>query len=225
MVPNIPHFLLFWKPPWHDVYRCILDLWAVCTKYLDPVFLWFPQTGSLRRADSTSRAVVCCVKAVVQVPWRADLPLLPTVSEVLRAVAAIWGEKGTTLGKDVLADISGNIRIGKFTYKASTVGMDPATWPWSFILKAEPQFCLPPESDWAAFPFIIWVACVEQDHQNLLSGPWRECSVGTQVPPRSIGDWKASENKQISLWLHRATVQVPSAQLLTDGQKGIVEAA
>lgn len=63
-----------------------------------------------------------------------------------------------------------------------------------------------------------------QEQQNVLSDAERERSVVAQVPPRAVGERKARENKQISLWLHRAADQVPSALLPADGQQRVVEA-
>lgn len=65
---------------------------------------------------------------------------------------------------------------------------------------------------------------VQQEQHSLLSDAERELSVGAQVPPRALGERKARENKQISLWLHRAADQVPSALLPADGQQRVVEA-
>lgn len=65
---------------------------------------------------------------------------------------------------------------------------------------------------------------VQQEQHSLLSDAKRELSVGAQVPPRALGERKARENKQISLWLHRAADQVPSALLPADGQQRVVEA-
>lgn len=65
---------------------------------------------------------------------------------------------------------------------------------------------------------------VQQEQHSLLSDAERELSVGAQVPPRALGERKARENKQISLWLHRAADQVPSALLPADGQQRVLEA-
>lgn len=65
---------------------------------------------------------------------------------------------------------------------------------------------------------------VQQEQHSLLSDAEHELSVGAQVPPRALGERKARENKQISLWLHRAADQVPSALLPADGQQRVVEA-
>lgn len=65
---------------------------------------------------------------------------------------------------------------------------------------------------------------MQQEQHNLLSDAERERSVGAQVPPRAVGERKARENKQLSLWLQRVADQVPSAPLPADGQQRVVEA-
>lgn len=65
---------------------------------------------------------------------------------------------------------------------------------------------------------------MQQEQHNLLSDAERERSVGAQVPPRAVGERKARENKQLSLWLQGVADQVPSAPLPADGQQRVVEA-
>ena len=195
--------------------QCVrMQLRLVCAKYLDPSCSPVPPN----RATSGSRqnTQVCSMLCKSHGPDASerDRLLLPRAHKVLRAVASIWGVRGTALGKVCLLPslaISGSVN--------SAPGL--LWWPWIQQPGPDPSSsrlnlsfpCALSQTE-LPLPLCVGGVCGVRGQDSLLSS-------APQLPPPSVGDCKASHNQQISLWLHRAADQVPGAQLpLMDGNRG-----
>lgn len=78
------------------VATCSLGLCAACAKCLDPSSTLVPSNRVKSKSRQNKQGCSRLCKRV-RMPCRADLPLLPMMYKVLKAVVTIWGQKEHSL--------------------------------------------------------------------------------------------------------------------------------